>query len=134
MGKAMKKPATSGRLDAWARGQIVAYAKAGMAPVKIARKVRKADGTLPKVRSVQKTICKAKADPSWRGQNSAAGGRPPILSSMEKKELTRLVFRKRGKAIVTVSYCKQALPNLRRVSDFTVRSALHEAGLKWLRR
>ena len=58
---------SSARLDVWAPAQIVAYAKAGLRPKAIAGKVTKTDGKIPRLRSVQKTIAKAKKDPHWRG-------------------------------------------------------------------
>ena len=58
---------SSARLDVWAPAQIVAYAKAGLRPKAIAGKVTKTDGKTPILRSVQKTIAKAKKDPHQRG-------------------------------------------------------------------
>jgi transposase len=125
---------SSARLDVWARAQIVAFHKAGCSTDTIVKKVRKKDGKRPKIRSVRKTIAKHKAMPSWRGEDSSAGGRPRALTEKEHKELTRLVFRERGQHKVTVAYCKKRLPFLRRVNNSTVERALHRAGLTWLRR
>ena len=60
---------SSARLDVWAPAQIVAYAdaKAGLRPKAIAGKVTKTDGKIPRLRSLHKTIAKAKKDPHWRG-------------------------------------------------------------------
>ena len=71
---------SSARLDAWARAEICTLAGMGVKPAQIAQKVRKKDGRRPKVRAVTKTIAKKKKNPSWRGADSSAGGRPRTLS------------------------------------------------------
>ena len=125
---------TSARLDAFARGEIVGLRKAGTPRGEIRKLVKKKDGKRPSLRTVDNVLLKKKAKPSWRGDDSSAGGRPPALSPAELKALTKLVFKERGKAVVTAPYCMKKLPLLRKVSPDTVRRALHAAGLKWLRR
>ena len=126
---------SSSRLDAFARGQIVAYAEARVPVVTIAKKVLKKDGTRPKPRAVRKTIRKAKLNPSWRGENSPGGpGRPSTLSKAQLRQLRRLVFKERGSTCVTIKYCKQRIPSLRQHSRFVIAYALHTVGLQWLRR
>ena len=82
---------SSAQLDAFARGQIVAYKKAGWGPEEIASAVRKKDGTHPCERMVQKVLAKARRTRRWRGQDSKAGGRPSKLSPATRKELVQLV-------------------------------------------
>jgi hypothetical protein len=48
--------------------------------------------------------------------------------------LVRLVFEHRGKAVVTVKFCKRKLRFLRPLDRKLVERALHRAGLAWLRR
>ena len=48
--------------------------------------------------------------------------------------LLNLVLAERGKAKVTVPYCRRRLPFLRKVSENTVRRELFAAGLAYLRR
>lgn len=123
------------RLDAFARGQIVALGNEGLPPTQIARKVRKKDGTRPQLRAVQKTIAKAKAEPRWRGENAAGGpGRQPTLTGAQQKKLVDLVFKERGSKVVCIKYCRQRLPFLRNLSRWTISRALRRAGLAWLRR
>ena len=52
----------------------------------------------------------------------------------QEKELVRLVFAHRGKAAVTVKFCKRKLRFLRSMGRKVVERALHRAGLAWLRR
>ena len=61
------------RLDVWAPAQIVAYAKAGLRPKAMAGKATNTGGKIPRLRSVQKTIAKAKRDPHWRGGRRGGG-------------------------------------------------------------
>ena len=122
------------RLDAFTRGQIVGLRQAGKTRGEITRLVRKKDGKRPTVRSVDNVLSKKKADPTWHGEDSSAGGRPPSLSAVQLRQLSRLVFQERGKAVVTAAYCMKKLPCLREVTRQTVRNALHAAGLAWLRR
>ena len=96
--------------------------------------VKKKDGTRLLLHTIDDVIAKKKGNPEWMGEDSIAGGRPKELSPKECQEVVRLVFRERGKAKVTIAYCKKKLPFLRRVCDSTVADALHDAGLKWLTR
>ncbi len=122
------------RLDAFTRGQIWGLRQAGKDRPQIRRLVKKKDGKHPTLRTVDNVLSKKKGDPSWHGENSSAGGRTPSLSAKEIRELTSLVFKERGKAVVTAPYCMKRLPFLRDVTKQTVRNALHAAGLAWLRR
>jgi len=94
----------------------------------------KRDGTPLTLHTVDDVIAKKIANPEWRGEDSGAGGRPRELTKKEAKQLVDLVFAERGKAKVTISYCKKKLKFLRRVHDVTVARHLHAAGLKWLTR
>ena len=104
---------SAARLDAFARGAICALRAAGAKREDIARRVRKKDGTRPTLRSVDAVLAKHCADPHWRGEASRAGGRPRLLTPGERQQLLELVFEERGKAKVTVPYCRRCLPFLR---------------------
>ena len=80
------------------------------------------------MRSVDAVIANKLADPKWRGDDSSAGGRPRALSDQQPNELVDLVFAERGKARVTISYCRRRLPSLRTVSKEAVRQELLCAG------
>ena len=71
------------RLDAFARGAICALRAAGAKRDDIAKKVRKKDGKRPSLRAVDAVLAKHKEDPSWRGDDSRAGGRPRALRAWE---------------------------------------------------
>lgn len=123
------------RLDAFARGQIVALAREGFGPKEIAKKVRKKNKQPPTIRAVRDTVAKSNANPSWRGENGPGGpGRPSLLPKALQKKLVALVFKERGSTVVTISYCQQRLPPLRKFSRWVISRALHRAGLLWLRR
>ena len=100
----------------------------------IRQEVLKKDGGQAQMNAIDKVIAHKTANPEWRGEDSSAGGRPSDVSAKEQKELTRLVFTERGKAIVTVSFCRKKLPYLKKVTRFVVQRALHRAGLAWLNR
>jgi hypothetical protein len=101
-----------GRLDAFARGQILGLRQGGAGRLEITRLVKKKDGKHPTVRTVDNILSTKEADPSWHGEDSRAGGRPAALPKSDVGALTRLVFRERGKAVVTAPYCMKRLPFL----------------------
>ena len=122
------------RLDAWARAEICAFRRAGKTRPAIRKLVKKKDGSMVTLRSIDRTLAKKRKKPRWRGTDSSAGGRPPSLTKEQRKRLVKLVFAERGKAVVTAPYCRKRLPFLRKVCEQTVRNALSAAGLAWLRR
>ena len=132
--KQAKKKATNARLDAFSRGMIWGMHLVGTPRETIRQKALKKDGTAPRMNAVDKVIAHKAADPTWTGEESSAGGRPPSLSDKQQKSLVRLVFKERGRAIVTVSYCRKMLPFLRAVSRSCVERALHTAGFAYLTR
>ena len=125
---------TTARLDVFARGTVCGMRAAGATREEIAATVVKKDGSRPSLRAVDAVLAKKRAQPQWQGEGSAAGGRPPALSRSESAQLFDLVFRERGKAKVTVPYCRRRLPFLRKVREATVRRELLKAGLAYLRR
>ena len=68
--------------------------------------VRK-DGTNPHIRAVDGVLAKKREDPNWRGQDSQAGGRPRALTQAQQKRLVALVFKFRGRAVVTTAFSKR---------------------------
>ena len=126
--------ASMARLDAFAHGAICALRARGVKREDIARAVRKKDGKHPHLRAVDAVLAKHRADPEWRGDDSRAGGRPRALTLEQRQQLIQLVFAERGKAKVTIPYCRRRLPFLRQVGKDTVRRELLRAGLAYLRR
>ena len=125
---------SAARLDPFTRGTICGMRAAGATRPDIVRRVRKKDGKRPTLRAVDAVLARHREDPAWTGEDSRAGGRPPVLTALERKLLVKLVFTQRGKAKVTVLNCRRRLPFLRKVSVETVRQELLAAGLKYLRR
>ena len=72
----------------------------------------KKDGTPPTVRAVDDVISRKKAEPEWRGEEVHTG-RPKVLTADQQQELVDLVFAERGKAKVTVKFCRKRLRFLR---------------------
>ena len=134
MPKRKRSQPTSARLNVFSRGVVWGAHSAGMPREEIRTLVKKKDGTHPTLEAIDNIIATKNKDPEWIGSESSAGGRPSALSDQQKKRLVALVFRERGKAVVTTKYCKQVLPYLRPLARSTVCRALHEAGLKWLTR
>ena len=100
----------------------------------ILKRICKKDGTAPTLRTIDALLAKCRDNTDWRGEDSSGGGRPTAMTAADHESLKKLVFAERGKAVVTVPYCKKRLPRLRKVSDETVRVALHRTGLAWMTR
>ena len=126
--------ASSARLDPFTRGVIWGMHLAGACREDIKKHAVKKDGSTPQMNAIDKVISRKTAYPEWMGQDSSAGGRPQALSEKQKKMLVNLVFKARGKAMVTVTYCRKQLPFLKKVSTRCCQRALGEAGLAWLGR
>ena len=129
-----RRKATNSRLDVFARGVIWGMHLAKAPRADIQKLALKKDGAQPQLNAIDKVIAHKTEDPEWRGEDSSAGGRPCALTSKQQKLLTKLVFKERGRAVVTVSYCRKRLPYLRKVSVWCVSRALGRAGLAWLTR
>ena len=125
--------ASYARLDVWARGAIWGMSLAGAPHDQIIDAVRKTDGTCPSLRAVGDILARKREHPEWRGEDTHTG-RPQILTDAQREQLMDLVFAERGKAKVTVKFCKKRLRFLRGVGRHTVERELQDAGLRWLRR
>ena len=125
---------TTARCDEFARGMIWGMHVVGTPIEDICGKVDKKDGSAPSKRAVGKVIARKRRYPSWRGENSVAGGRPSTLTKALKKKLWKLVLKERGKAKVTIKYCRKKIRPLRHVHRRVIARALHQAGLRWLSR
>lgn len=123
-----------GQFSVFARGEIVGMARVGTPPSTIVKLVRKTNKKRATVRAVQQTIAKRKADAEWEGERKPGSGRPPVLSKKLANKIVKLVFKMRGKEVVTRAYCKNQIPELRKIGKNILSRALHAAGLAWLRR
>ena len=119
------------RFSVFGRGKIVGKAEARVPVKEIRKTVRKRDGTRGSERAIKGIIAKARANPDWEGEDSAAGGRPQELTAVEQRKLMRFMDDEVGVARVTIPYCQKRLPFLRRVSKECVRLCLHRHGLAW---
>ena len=120
-------------MDVWAHAMIWGMSIMGATRKHISKCVLKKDGTAPTMRAVDDVIAREKAEPEWRGEEVHTG-RPKSLTVDQQQQLVDLVFAERGKAKVTVKFCRKRLRFLRNVSRKTVERALYDAGLRWLRR
>jgi hypothetical protein len=133
--KARKKlKVKTARLDPFTRGMVWGMHLAKMPRQEIKKLVLKKDGSTPELNAIDKIIAHKVAEPDWNGADSIAGGRPSALTDAQKKTLVKLVFKMRGRAVVTAPWCRKKLPFLRKVSARCVRRALGDAGLAWLSR
>ena len=124
------------RLSAFARGVVWGLHVAGWAQRDIAEVVRKTDGTVPSFRAVGGAIAtgKKKGARKWTEKEESAAGRPSKTTTSLDKKIKNLVFRHRGRVVVTVAFIKKRLPAARKVASRTLQRRLCEAGLAWLRR
>ena len=122
------------RLDPFTRGMIWGMHLAKVPREENLQHVFKKDGSRPKIRAIDYFIAHKVAQPAWKGEDTVAGGRPSALTNKEKSVLLKLVFKMRGRAVVTAPWCRRQLQFLRKVSLRCVQRALNDAGLAWLGR
>ena len=136
--KGAKKDSPSySRLSKFTRGAIVGLSiLAGWSASDIASHVPKPDGKPTSVRAVGQTVERALANGGmkWDGESCSSGGRPRETSDALDKAILKLVFKHRGRTVVTAKFVKKKLKAARKVTDRTIQRRLGEAGLKWLRR
>ena len=131
------KPSTRERFTPYLRGVIFVLALAGWSLQDIADKVVKPDGARPCKQSVSDVIKQAKENGGmkWDGQPDTTNrGRPRATTTALDRAILKVVFRRRGSAVVTVNYIKKVLRAARKVSSKTLQRRLCDAGLSWLRR
>ena len=86
-----KRQVTSyARVDALARGQILAYHASGKSRDEICSLATKTDGSNPQIRAVNYIVSKKRKQPDWRGESISEGGRRPELDKGRKNNLLRL--------------------------------------------
>ena len=108
---------------------------AGAERKKILADVRKPDGAAVGATAIDDVIARKQREPSWRGEVDGAGGRPTLLTEVDKESILKVVFDYKAKAIVTRNFILRKLPHLRgRVSRWCIGRALKVAGLAWLAR
>ncbi len=130
--------ASHARLSPYLRGVIYGMHLTGATLPEIEQKVRKPDGSRLSNGGAWGCVklCEANGGLKWDGDASAiaSSGRPRETTKAMDKALLKLVFKHRGRAIVTVAFAQKHLPAWRAVSGSTVERRLGEAGLAYLRR
>ena len=128
---------THARFTPFLRGAIYGLLLAGWTYSEIAEEVEKPDGTNPSQQAVSQVAAQLQAHGgfSWNGV-SASGevGRPKITTDALDKKIVALVFKHRGRAMVTIKFVQKMCKAARKLSSRTVGRRLGEAGLAWLRR
>jgi hypothetical protein len=114
------------------QGIIIGMGLAGWSHQEISDEVTKSDGTHPSKATVG-DIIRAHGAGETVGDMSDAG-RPRETTAAQDKSIVRLVFKHRGRAIVTSKFIRKKIRSLRKISERTIRRRLEEAGLAWLRR
>jgi len=122
------------RLDAFARGQVIALHGVGLKPKQIRKTIRKKDASRPTPRAIRDCIKKFAENPEWRGENKAGPGRHRIINDKLQGQMKRLVFKERGSVLVTIKYLQKKIPKLRKVKRWAIAASLQRVGLQWLRR
>jgi len=131
------KPSAYTRFNPYARGIVFALAFAGFSLNDIADKVVKSDGKHPCKASVGDTVKHAKKHGGFKWDGEAAtqcNSRPRTTTPQLDKAILKVVFRKRGSAVVTAKYIKKVLRAARKLTTRMIQRRLQEAGLVWLRR
>ena len=127
-----KKQVARTRLSPYARGIAYGMHLAGTHLQTIAATVRKPDGENPTQQGIWHCIqlCEDNGGVDWDGdaKELSGGGRPRETTPAMDRELTKLVFKHRGSAIVTVAFLKKKLRAWRSVNDSTVERRLADAG------
>ena len=126
------------KLSPFLRGVVYGMFLAGMSSYEIADEVVKTDGThltQQGARNIVQLAQKAGGF-AWDGTSRKSGniGRPRATSAALDKAVLKLVFKHRGRAIVTVAYIQKVIKAARKVSERTIARRLSEAGLAWLTR
>ena len=136
-----RKAETRVRLTPYLRGVIYGLFLAGYTYQEIADEVEKADGTNPCQQSVASVISQAKSHGGlqWDGEAeyksaSSSVGRPRETTQKLDRQILQLVFKHRGKALVTVAFIKKMIRAARKHSHSLIERRLGQAGLAWLRR
>ena len=101
---------SSARFTSFSRGKIFGKAEEGASAKSIRETVLKKNGRRASLRAIDAVVAKAKSDPSWQGEDSSAGGRPPAFTPSQVCELKKLIDGEVGLAKVTIPYMRKRLP------------------------
>ena len=109
------KIVSSVRLSPYLRGVVYGMRLAGATLDDIHKAVRKPDGSSISQQSIFACIrlCEQNGGVRWDGNvaNTSSSGRPRETTKAMERALMRLVFKNRGRAIVTVAFVQRMLPS-----------------------
>lgn len=132
--KKINKPSFA-RLSPLAKGRIIGMREQGAKRADIAKKVKKKDGTSPSLKAVDDVLDRFEDDPEWDGREErTAGGRPRNLTSKQLEKIRKLLVRDVGKHVVSTTYVKRILKELRLVPDRTIQRSFERLGYSYLYR
>ena len=132
-----EKAVSNLRLTPFLRGVIYGLLLAGWTYREIADEVVKPDGTHPCQQAVANVAAqvKSRGGYGWSGEStSSEAGRPRSTTTALDRAILKLVYKHRGRTVVTVKYVQKMVKAARKVSSRTISRRLGEAGLAWLRR
>jgi len=97
--------------------------------------VKKKNGGRPCLQAVDAVLKKFREDTDWDGLDShVAGGRPRDLTQQQEKNIRKILLRDVGKHVVSATYVKRCLPELRQVPDRTIQRTFRRLGYAYLYR
>ena len=74
-------------------------------------------------------------DPNWDGiEERTAGGRPRDLTAQQEREIKKILLRDVGRFVVSATYVKRKMPQLREVPDKTIQRTFSRLGYAYLER
>ena len=101
----------------------------------IALEVQRKDGSSPSLCTVDAVVARFEKDPEWDGcEERTAGGRPRTLTEEQLKKIHTILLRDVGKQVVSASYVKRLLKELRLVPDKTIQRSFLRLGYSYLYR
>ena len=134
----MPPKAAGMQLTPFLRGVVYGMFLAGMTYANIAEEVQKPDGSQMTEGGARYVVAKVEKEGGLASIGAAPAddgrGRPRATDNGLDKAIVKLVFKMRGKAVVTVNYLKKVLKPARKLSRFTLARRLKNAGMAWLRR
>ena len=133
MKKALKP--SFARLSPLAKGRIIGMREEGATRADIAKTVKKKDGTFPSLFTVDAVLDRFEKEPEWDGcEERSAGGRPRNLTSEQLAKIRKILLRDVGKHVVSATYVKRVLKELRDVPDRTIQRSFQRLGYSYLHR
>ena len=130
----LKKPSYA-RLSPLAKGRVIGLREAGTERQEIRKKVLKKDGKKPSIGTVDGILARFEEDPDWDGcEDRTAGGRPRLLTPEQEARIKNILLKDVGRYVVSATYVKRILKDLRTVPERTIQRTFHRLGYAYLYR